>query len=188
MKKLTLTVGLAVSSALLPLTSAWADPTDPPTNGGGGGGLTSLTSCAFSPSEVTLNSGDSVDVTATNTGGNGAYVEYALGSQVQGGVAPVSGTSSTTTMSYAQLSSYAGSTAVDLLLNISATDGTNKVGSPLCTLTIHLGALPVSTTVPPVTLPHTGSNTGTLLMGSALLVSAGAVLVATGRRRRGIDA
>ena len=67
-----------------------------------------------------------------------------------------------------------------------ATDGRTRVGSELCSVTATVAAAPVSTTtttVEPTTLPHTGSNTSSMLAGGAMIVAFGGALYLSGRRR-----
>ena len=95
------------------------------------------------------------------------------------------------TITYDNISNFVGSSEGTYVLALTPTDGASQLNTTaMCSLTVQLvlASTTTTTSAPPVTLPHTGSNTGILLMGSALLVSAGAVLVVTGRRRRGNDA
>jgi len=167
---------LTMLGAIAPVAMAAADP------------LVSISSCAFTPSELTLNYGDSAALNITTDAGNGAYVEYTVGSQTMGQPSPVTSNNEDVTQNYSDFSQFTGPDPVDLLISLYATDGTTKVGSSLCSLTIHLGAMPVetTTTVVPV-LAHTGSQSGNLFLASALLIVSGCGLVLVARRRSDVD-
>ena len=158
----------------------------------------SITSCSLSPSTFSLAYGDSQPITVgwedgVNTPGavsDGAYMEMSLnGGQAQGGVVPIGlGGLNPFTVPYSfdQLSQELQGQAGTVTYSFYATDGTSKVGSALCSMTATVAAAPgstTSTTVAPTTLPHTGSNTSTLLAGGAFVVAFGGALLAISRRR-----
>jgi LPXTG-motif cell wall-anchored protein len=94
------------------------------------------------------------------------------------------------TFTYDQLSGALQGVAGTAKISFSATDGSVKVGSELCSFTASVAAVGstppttvVPTTVVPTTLPHTGSNTGTLLAGGAMVLAFGGALDVSGRRR-----
>ena len=72
-----------------------------------------------------------------------------------------------------------------MTFSLYPTDGTVKTGEiPLCTFGVRFAARPTTTTTVEVpTLPHTGSNTGTLLAGGAMVLAFGGALYVSGRRR-----
>ena len=159
----------------------------------------SITACALTPVTFSLASGQDQSVTvswddAVNSPGDMAdvaYVEMIInGGTPDGQVGPIGlgGASNPYTISYPfeALSSALSGQAGTVKYSFYATDGTTKVGSELCSLTATVAAAPTSTTsttVEPTTLPHTGSNTSTLLAGGAIVVAFGGALFVSGRRR-----
>jgi LPXTG-motif cell wall-anchored protein len=76
--------------------------------------------------------------------------------------------------------------AAAMTLALYPTDGTVKTSNtPLCTYFVSFSAAATTTTTVEVvpTLPHTGSNTGTLLAGGAMVLAFGGALYVSGRRR-----
>ena len=165
----------------------------------------SIISCSLTPSTVSLASGQSENITigwndiASTPGGSGdeVYSEVSINSGApQGQVGPVSlgGGSSPIIVPFAfdQLSQMLSGQAGTVKFSFYATDGTTKVGGELCSLTATVAAASGSTTTTtvapttttePTTLAHTGSNTGSLLIGGGFVLAFGGALFMSGRRR-----
>jgi LPXTG-motif cell wall-anchored protein len=195
MKNLFKIIAPVVLATGLPLVSAGVASATP----------LSITACSLTPSTITLASGQSENITigwndiASTPGGDGdaVYSEVAInGGSPQGQVGPISlgGSTNPATVpfSFDQLSSMLTGQAGTVKFSFFATDGTTKVGSELCSMTATVAAASGSTTtttvaptttVVPTTLPHTGSNTSSLLTGGAMAVAFGGALYVSGRRR-----
>lgn len=171
----------------------------------------SITTCSISPSTISLASGQTQTITigwedGVNTPADSAdlvYVEMAQnGSSMGGNVGPIGPQPPTNPYTipydFNSLSGALGGQAGTIKYSFFAVQGGEKRGSELCSLTATVAAptpsttttVPSSTTttVAPVTLAHTGSNVGNLVLGSALLVSVGGAMVVSARRRREINA
>ena len=195
MKNLLKIIAPVVLATGLPLVSAGVASATP----------LSITACSLTPSTITLASGQSENITigwedGVNTpGGAGdvVYIEVAKNSgSPQGQVNDVAigpGTNPITVpFSFDMLSSMLSGDAGTVKYSFYATDGETKVGGELCSLTATVAGAPgstttttvaPSTTVVPTTLPHTGSNTSSLLAGGAMIMAFGGVLYVSGRRR-----
>jgi len=158
----------------------------------------SITGCTITPATISLAPGQSENITIGWSDGNTptdvndiAYGELSInGAAGQGMVQPIAmgDPSNPVTVPYAftDLSQALGGLAGTVTYTFYATDGTDKVGSPLCSLIATVAAASsstTSTTVAPTTLATTGSNTGTFLAGGAMIVAFGGALYVSGRRR-----
>jgi len=160
----------------------------------------SITACSFTPSSISLATGQSENITfdwqdGVNTPGamdDSYYQEVLIDGQApfgnvwslsfgSGAVNPV-----TEPYTFEMLSSVLSDHAGTVKYSFYATDGTTKVGSELCSLTATVAAPPASTTtttVVPTTLAATGSNTGTFVAGGIMILVFGGALYVSGRRR-----
>jgi LPXTG-motif cell wall-anchored protein len=162
----------------------------------------SITSCSVSPATVSLYPGQSTTETigwgdGVNTPGSlndVSYQEMSINGSVLGGsftsMSSYPSNPGTVSFTYDQLSGALQGVAGTAKISFFATDGSVKVGSELCSFAASVAAVGstppttvVPTTVVPTTLPHTGSNTGTLLAGGAMVLAFGGALYVSGRRR-----
>ena len=152
-----------------------------------------MSSCTFAPSSLTLGPGDSEVVNLTADAG-GAWSETTFdGTAIPGGGPFPVGSNGTTpiTMTYENVSNYVSSATGTYVLTLTPTDGMAQISAiPMCALTVELvqtdsttTTVAPTTTVVPTTLPHTGSNTSSLLAGGAMIVAFGGALYVSGRRR-----
>jgi len=155
-----------------------------------------MSTCSFSPSSITLAPGGSQVVNLTADAGGAWGVPSFNGSPIAGGGPAPLGTNGVTpmTITYDNISNFVGSAEGTYVLALTPTDGTSQLSATaMCSLTVQLELASTTTTtsVPPVTLPSTGSNSGSLVAGGLVLVLLGGLsrlMGLWGLRRRDLAA